>query len=266
MSQEDFEYEAGNLKEYTEELCKMLRLSSTPTALKFYKKKADMLAVPKVRLPKEEEVLTACQMLAQATRLNFTVGFSNEHMPTIQCSGVCGFIPKEDYVNSGHLAGAWYATAQDSIKHQQSMFCLNERFEAIVATPMVSGRVGEPDVCLVYGTPQQTMFMCCALQYDNYEMIEATFCGETSCTDSWVRAYVTQKPCFTIPCFGERRFGGVLENEMLMAFPPRYIAKILSGLKKLSKNGMRYPVSFYGIQNDVRAGMGVSYDLDSLKK
>jgi hypothetical protein len=30
-------------------------------------------------------------------------------------------------------------------------------------------------------------------------------------------------------------------------------------MKQLSKNGLRYPIAPYGIQNDVRAGMGASY-------
>jgi short subunit dehydrogenase-like uncharacterized protein len=31
------------------------------------------------------------------------------------------------------------------------------------------------------------------------------------------------------------------------------------GMKQLAKNGLRYPIAPYGIQADVRAGMGVSY-------
>ena len=30
-------------------------------------------------------------------------------------------------------------------------------------------------------------------------------------------------------------------------------------MKALAKNGLRYPIPQYGIQSDVRAGMGVSY-------
>ena len=77
---------------------------------------------------------------------------------------------------------------------------------------------------------------------------------------------VTHKPCFTIPCFGERRFGGVLEDEMLMAFPPEYIIKMIDGIEHLFKSGMRYPAVQYGIQNDVQAGMGAFYDLNALRR
>ncbi len=46
---------------------------------------------------------------------------------------------------------------------------------------------------------------------------------------------------------------------MLMALPPSYLAKAIAGMKQLAKNGLRYPIPPYGIQSDVRAGMGVSY-------
>ncbi|MCY3640058.1 MAG: hypothetical protein OXH37_03490, partial [Gammaproteobacteria bacterium] len=57
----------------------------------------------------------------------------------------------------------------------------------------------------------------------------------------------------------ERRYGGVMEDELLMALPPRFLPKIIAGLEALSRNGLRYPIAPYGVNNDVRAGMGVSY-------
>ena len=44
-----------------------------------------------------------------------------------------------------------------------------------------------------------------------------------------------------------------------MALPPAYLVKAIAGMKQLAKNGLRYPIAPYGIQADVRAGMGVSY-------
>ena len=44
-----------------------------------------------------------------------------------------------------------------------------------------------------------------------------------------------------------------------MALPPRYLPVAIAGMKALAANGLRYPIAPYGIQNDVRAGMGVSY-------
>ena len=46
---------------------------------------------------------------------------------------------------------------------------------------------------------------------------------------------------------------------MLMALPPEQLQDAISGMKALAKNGFRYPFAQYGIQQDVRAGMAVSY-------
>src|SRR5579871_4604805 len=46
---------------------------------------------------------------------------------------------------------------------------------------------------------------------------------------------------------------------MLMALPPDYLAKAIAGMEALSKNGLRYPFPQYGIQQDARAGLAVSY-------
>ena len=63
----------------------------------------------------------------------------------------------------------------------------------------------------------------------------------------------------TIPCFAERRYGGVLDDELLMALPPKYLPRAIAGMKRLSSNGLRYPIPQYGIQSDARAGLAVSY-------
>jgi hypothetical protein len=50
-----------------------------------------------------------------------------------------------------------------------------------------------------------------------------------------------------------------MEDELLIALPPHFLPKTIAGLEHLSRNGLRYPIAPYGVNNDVRAGMGVSY-------
>jgi uncharacterized protein (DUF169 family) len=68
-----------------------------------------------------------------------------------------------------------------------------------------------------------------------------------------------RQPSLSIPCFAERRYGGVLDDEMLMALPPEQLTQAITGMQALAKNGFRYPFPQYGIQQDVRAGMARSY-------
>ena len=51
----------------------------------------------------------------------------------------------------------------------------------------------------------------------------------------------------------------MLDDEMLMALPIEQLRKAIAGMRALARNGFRYPFSQYGIQQDVRAGMSVSY-------
>ena len=241
------------------ELNRFVRLKSTPIGIKLYKDKAELDSIPRLRRPPEDEIFNGCQLIGQAVRLNFTIGFTKESLNGSQCQAVFGLCPAQEMIDSRELTGVWYGTDEDTAKHQAAMYHLNEVYEAAVASPLVTGRLEEPDVCLIYATPQQVLLMGNALQYENYEVLNCSFVGESSCSDSWTKAILTGKPCIALPCFGERRYGGVLDEEMAIAFPPHYIHKILDGLAKLSKNGLRYPAAFYGIQHDVRAGMAKNY-------
>jgi hypothetical protein len=46
---------------------------------------------------------------------------------------------------------------------------------------------------------------------------------------------------------------------MLMALPPETLARAIAGMEALARNGLRYPFAQYGIRQDARAGMEVSY-------
>src|SRR5258708_5290393 len=80
-----------------------------------------------------------------------------------------------------------------------------------------------------------------------------------SASHQMISAAHSGAPCLSLPWYAERRYGGVPDEEMLMALSPAHLAKAIAGMKALAKNGLRYPIAPYGIQSDVRAGMGVSY-------
>ena len=123
------------------------------------------------------------------------------------------------------MAGVWYETLEDASAHQHAMH-LPEfgSHEAVAVSPLAAGRLDPPDICLFYATPAQL-----------------------------------DEPSVSIPCFAERRYGGVLEDELLMATPPRFVPNMVKGLEALSRNGLRYPIPQYGVQQDARAGLGYSY-------
>jgi uncharacterized protein (DUF169 family) len=157
------------------------------------------------------------------------------------------------------MAGVWYATLEDSRAHQAAMDCVPDgKYEALVVSPLSAGRI-DPAIALFYATPGAMMYFINGLQWSGYKRFDWSVVGESSCADSWGRALKTGQPSLSIPCYAERRYGGVLDDEMLMALPPETLAQAIAGMEALAKNGLRYPFAQYGIQQDARAGMEVSY-------
>ena len=242
-----------------EGLNKYLRLRTTPIGMKLFENKDDMEAIPRIRRPKD--VHTTDQIVGQASRNGWTVGITAEDLVGAQCSTVIGLHPRsEEWLSGDRMTGVWYGTSEDAAAHQAAMDVVPfGTYEAMVASPLASGRLNPPDICLIYATPAQMILFINGLQWTGYKKLEWGCVGESACADSWGRALATGEPSLSLPFFAERRSGGVMEDELLMALPPHFLPKIIQGLDALSRNGLRYPIPQYGVNNDVRAGMGVTY-------
>jgi len=241
------------------DLNRLLRLRATPIGMKMFKSVEEMEAIPRIRRPKD--IHTTDQIVGQACRNGWTVGITMDDLVGAQCGTVIGLHPRsEEWLSGDRMHGVWYGTAEDAAAHQASMDVLEYgKFEAMVVSPLTSGRLNPPDICLIYATPAQMILFINGLQYIGFDKLNWGCVGESSCSDSWGKALKTGEPSLSIPCFAERRYGGVMEDELLMAIPPQYLPQVVAGLERLSKNGLRYPIAPYGVNNDVRAGMGVSY-------
>ena len=236
-----------------------LKLRSIPIAMKLFEQAEAMEQVPKIRRP--QAVHTLDQVVAQAVRLGWTVGVTAADLVGEQCRAVVGLGPQDAEWRSGRaMAGVWYASVEDAAAHQSAMSVVPAgRYQALAVSPLASGRLVEPDIALFYATPGAMMHFINGLQWSGYKRFDWSVVGESACADSWGRALATGEPSLSIPCFAERRYGGVLDDEMLMALPPALIAQAMAGMQALARNGLRYPVPQYGIQQDARAGLGVSY-------
>ena len=240
-------------------LNRYLRLRSIPIGMKLFETVEEMEAIPRIRRPRVKH--TTDQIVAQARQLGWTVGITMNDLVGAQCGAVIGLHPQdEEWLSGKRMAGVWFKTQEDASQHQHAMDVVpHGRFRAMVVSPLTAGRLEPPDVCLVYGTPGQMILLINGLQWTGYRKLTFTSVGESACADSWGKALKTGEPSLTIPCYAERRYGGVADDEMLMALPPRFLPKALEGLAALDRNGLRYPIPPYGIQSDAGAGLSVSY-------
>ncbi len=232
------------------DLNSLLRLKTTVIGMKMFARADEMEAIPKIRRP--TAVHTTDQIVSMASRLGWTVGITADDLVGAQCRAVIGLAPQDEKWLAGQsYVGVWHENGEDARKRQEALDVVAYgKYQALVVSPLANGRLNPPDICLVYATPGQMIILINGLQWTGYRKFDA---------DSWGRALKTGEPSLSLPCYAERRYGGVPDEEMLMALSPEHLAKAITGMKALSKNGLRYPIAPYGIQSDVRAGMGVSY-------
>lgn len=260
---------AQDFKALSESLERILKLRVPPFGMRLCQTVEEMAAVPRIRRPKA--IHTLDQLVGQTARLGWTLGVTADDLVADQCRAVVGLGGQNDaWYAATNMVGVWYATPEDAAAHQRAMEVVPVgRYQALVMAPMARWGVAaegapataldRPDICLFYATPGAMIYFINGLQYKGYKRFDWSVVGESSCSDSWGRALRTREPSLSIPCFAERRYGGVLDDEMLMALPVEDIAKALDGMTALSGNGLRYPFATYGIQQDARAGMQVSY-------
>lgn len=236
------------------ELDRYLRLRTTPVGMKRLRTVAELQAVPQVRIPNPDEKLATDQVVGQSRWLGWTVGITMDNLLGQQCGAVVGLAPRDaTWLSGARMNGVWYGTLEDAAAHQRAMDCASHGdYQALVVSPVTSGHLGNPDICLIHGTPGQMITFMNGLQYTAYEKYSFTVVGESACADSWGRALATGKPALSVPCYAERSFGGVQDDEMLMALPPSYLPRTIEGLAALRKTGFRYPIPQHGLTKSPR--------------
>jgi len=232
--------------EFAHEMERHLRLRTYPIAYKRLEKAKELEKIPGVvRLARG---FSFCQLPTMARRgEGLTIGVTRDDPINPRCARIFGLAAttKEQLAGEVVYFTNTYFTTEEEARRQMASYPLIPPGEAIVVAPLASVSF-TPDVVLVYGTPAQLMVLMCALQVKDFERFQFFFIGEGSCSDSLAECYVNGKPALSIPCYGERSFGAVEEDELVLAIPPGMVAKAVDGLATLRTRRRGYPLAFLG--------------------
>ncbi|MDO8490778.1 MAG: DUF169 domain-containing protein [Dehalococcoidia bacterium] len=245
-------------KELAGQLESRLRLRTFPVAYRRLEKAADLDGIPKVR--RLDRFFTFCQLPALVRTRGWTVGATVTDDMNARCARIHGLAAATEETiaeEAASLSTTWFSTPEEARK-QLSIYPRITPGEAIVLAPLASSKF-DPDVVLLYGNPAQVMFVLNALQWKDYERFRFFFIGEGACADSLAQCYVSGKPSVAIPCFGERRFGEVRDEELVLALPPGMVEKAVLGLQKLSGVGLRFPIPCYSAECDPSPALARAY-------
>lgn len=235
-------------KDAAEEIQKSVRLRTYPLGLKFFEKAEDMQQVPKIRLWPQK--LSFCQLVTLARTSGWTLGLTAQSLGMPACLFMLGLapLPEEGVLDGQSSVGVWMKNQDDAARYQQALPRIPYgRHKAVALSPLTSDRLEEPDLALIYGAPGQLHLLMNALQWEDYQRLNFYFTGEGSCADSLVECYTNHKPYLSVPCYGQRRFGHVQEDELELVVPPGQLPKMVDGLNNLRRAGTAsYPIVNYG--------------------
>ncbi|MCX5917297.1 MAG: DUF169 domain-containing protein, partial [Deltaproteobacteria bacterium] len=204
----------------------LLRLKSFPVAFKLFEKKDLLSGIPFLRRMTHKNTL--CQLISVVRNFDWTVGADLEDFLSPMCPSIIGLTELPDLYRDGTFRSiVWTKTREDGRKYENSIPRLPAgQYEAVALAPLVYNPF-DPDIVLIYANPAQMMLLINALQYEDYEVMEFSCVGESSCSDVIAKCYLNGKPSLSIPCYGERRYGHAQDDELAMALPAGMMEKAL---------------------------------------
>lgn len=244
----------------------LLRFKSFPVAFRMLKRERDLGKIPFMR--RIGHKVTLCQLITLVKDFNWTVGAQKQELSNIECASILGLVDVPELYRDGTVRSMlWTKTREDGKKYEESIQRLPlGRYEAVALAPLVYNPF-DPDIVLIYANPAQIMLLINALQFENYEVMNFSCVGESSCSDAIARCYLTDKPCVTIPCYGERRYGHTRDEDLVIAIPRNMMEKALHGLESLYRRGIRYPISYAGAELDLTRAYPASFgNMDEIEK
>ena len=229
------------------------RLRTLPIVLKYFEKKEDMLAIPEIQIA--DKLCTPCLAVGQAVALGMAVGITSENFNTNYCRAANGFSERD---------AKWYSAEPYLDRWSQNLTCAQEhhramtdwegkRFEGFAVAPLEKGIIREPDCCLMYVTPEQAFWILTGSVNVHYKKRTFTFLGESTCSDSWMHTVKTGEVGLAIGSNGERVFGGLPHDEMILTMPMDEVERSLEGMENIrsGREFLAYPMPGYGSFGDI---------------
>lgn len=235
-----------------------LKPRSLPLAVRFLAGDEDF--PEKTRRPKAflKKRVTICQGITMARLYGWTVGLKKEDIicvPALLGWGMSGASNREEEMKQ-LLQSVGFASGPEAAEAQlKGMICVPEgTVHGILLSPLAKAHT-EPHTVAVYCNPAQAMRLVQALTYcgnggegrhGTCPSVTGSFAGKVECLQTLYAPHALNAPRLSIPGLGDRIFSMTQDDELVVAFPGRFLPQVATGLKEAGKAiGARYPVTFY---------------------
>jgi uncharacterized protein (DUF169 family) len=229
------------MRDFGEDIEKMLLLKTAPLAIGLIKKEKD---VPEgaVRPMRDLGVhLALCQAFAMSRRERRAVVMTKEdHWCWAPIIGF-GLVEPPDFYLEGRTA---FPSMVADLESAKKLAATEPRLPygrcmAIASAPLTSTGF-EPDVVLIYGNSSQIRTLLIAVKYQDGSRVASTFDPLDSCIHSVVSAALSGQYQITLPDPGEYQRALAAEDEIIFAVPREKLSGLVAGLKHVEETGHGY--------------------------
>jgi uncharacterized protein (DUF169 family) len=213
------------------ELIEALRMRTDPVGVKLLNNSE--LAIPSdVR---SLETTAVCQMIAISRygRENGIVRTSVDGLKCLWATTCLGMTRSPDRLIHGDLNRAFVKDEIAGKRLQDKIFAIgnDSRAHDGILTAPLDLFPGEPDVVVLYLTAGQALKVLLGLSYERGEVVENPITGQAAVCQSIARAMTTGRMILEIPCFGDRTYGLVQDDELVIVIPVSRVGQVLEGMK-----------------------------------
>lgn len=213
------------------ELVEVLRMRTDPVGVRLLKG-SELAALSDIRSLKTTAV---CQMIAISRygRENGIVRTSVDELKCLWASTCLGMTRSPDRLARGNLNRAFVKDETAGKGLQDKIFAIgnySKVHNGIMTSPL-DLFPGEPDVIVLYLTAGQALKVLLGLGYEKGEVVENPITGQAAVCQSIARAMTTGRMILEIPCFGDRTYGLVQDDELVIVIPVSKVEQVLAGMK-----------------------------------
>jgi len=197
-----------------------------------------------------------CQMAAWARyyKEEGVVAASAEGVKCVWGASCTGLMRSPERLTEGELAWRYAKDSEAGKNIQDAMGVLGTRgklFDALLMAPLEFTPT-DPDVIVMYVTPAQALRLVIAYAFLEGEEVNATITGQSSLCSAIANTFDKKSMVIDLPCVGDRTYGLVQEQEMIVAFHASKVEQILTGISGSEgfsshpyKPFLRWPIIFY---------------------
>ena len=181
------------------------------------------------------ETTAVCQMIAISRygRENGIVVSSVEGQKCLWACTCLGMAKSPDRLVRGHLNRAFVKNEAAGKGLQDKIFAIGNEsriYDGIMTAPL-DLFPGEPDAIVLYVTAGQALKVLLGLSYEKGEVVENPITGQAAVCQSIAREVTTGMMILEIPCFGDRTYGLVQDDELVIVIPASKVKQVLEGMR-----------------------------------